>query len=96
MPKKNARAIQIKVITEMNRLCYPRGGCNWSILKAAYHVEELWRGQAALVSISMDTARRWFKHWLDFGKLPCEFNHKKKREDRTLIRICGVLGESQN
>ena len=38
IPKTSRRAIQSKVIIEMNQLCNPRGGLDWHVRKVARHV----------------------------------------------------------
>ena len=83
MPEKNRKSIQVVIIQEMIRLCSPNGGCNWGIKKAAKFVSDEFMpipGRRAIITISPDTAKRYYKHWLDFGMLPCDTPRDKKRK----------------
>jgi hypothetical protein len=82
MPRKNEKALQIKVITDMARFCNPNKGLAiMSIQNAAKIVSgeitssgelEGRRSPGSLTTISRRQCERYYKTWIDFKVLPCD------------------------
>ena len=81
MVKKSEHNLQKQTISEMNQLCNPRLGMNWSVHKASLTVSgeddldsprQAASAQCLGEKLSSKTIRKRYGIWLDLGQLPCD------------------------
>jgi transposase len=96
--RKNERSNQIRIVSEMSRLCSPRLPSRYTVCGAAKIVSgedksnpnsEARQSRYAFTTYSSQQIRRIYNYWTDFGALPCDkyktggYRKRKQRKDNS-------------